>query len=405
MKVIIIGRDDHSRYIAKECEKIGILKKYYTFYYNKNNVITKILGKFSLKLAKRDRVKLKDSKVSNNIVKHIANKGLRIIFKSRKDCSAIANLVSEVLFDISVVLKLKEADIYHVASQHSNLTIKKIKRKYPNSKVILDVYCAHPEYRRKIYSENQYMDKLFLPEEYSIKRINSELKLSDHILVSSEHVKDSILSQTSINIDSDKIKVIPYASDTTNFFKNIDFTPKHQIKNILYVGQVSAQKGTNYLIEAINKINKKQNLNIKLDIIGSIISEKIYKELILNNSNINYIGYIPNKDLIKFYNNSDLFILPSLSESFGMVIAEAMCCGLPVVTTRNASWIIEDRYDGFIINENSTTSIEALMEELIKNSDILAEISDNAVNTARNYDWERYCEKMIDYIKNEVVIK
>lgn len=398
MEIIVIGRDDHSRYIAKSYEELGVLKKYHTFYYNKRNIISRIIAVFRKNLDKRDRVEIDIKKVDNNIIKHISNKIIRIVLKKRYNVSPIANRVSEELFDLCVSYKIKEADIYHVASQHSYRTIKKIKRKYPNAKVIVDVYAAHPNYRRDIYQKNiiNKETKIIMPEEYSITRINKELILADYVLVSSKHVQDSIINENIIS--KEKITIIPYGADTISFYSYKDkINNKSECIKALYVGQVSAQKGVNYLVEAVEKLNK-DNYNIKLTIIGKV-EDKRLEDKVKRDNNINYIEYVPNKQLIDYYNSNDMFIFPSLSESFGMVLAEAMACGLPIITTRNASWIIKNDYDGIIIKENNLNDLICSIKYLIMESSKRLELGKNAEKSAKEYSWNQYKENIVRFLE------
>ena len=51
------------------------------------------------------------------------------------------------------------------------------------------------------------------------------------------------------------------------------------------------------------------------------------------------------KDKLELYHSADIFVLPTYSENFGIVIAEALCCGVPVITTKGAPWSEIETYD------------------------------------------------------------
>ena len=70
-----------------------------------------------------------------------------------------------------------------------------------------------------------------------------------------------------------------------------------------------------------------------------------------------------------------MFILPTFSENFGMVIAEALSCGLPVITTKNAPWkILNDENIGWWIDMSVFNIKQALIEAISLNSDVLFEM-------------------------------
>ena len=108
---------------------------------------------------------------------------------------------------------------------------------------------------------------------------------------------------------------------------------------------------------------------------------------------INYLGKIPNGKLRGYYNSHDIFVFPSLSESMGLALSEAMACGMPVITTRNASWIVKDRFNGMIIKENSEKEIVDAIKLLVNDKNLCKFISKNAQITSKNYTWNKYFEQ------------
>ena len=391
MKIILCGRDDHARYIAKKYEEENLLKRYYNFYYYKENFIGKFINKYIYKeVKKRNKVILDEKKVRNFLPHRILNILINKILFFKKDRMYISNWICDSIYDLYIAFTIEEADIYHLWSQYSLRTIKKIKRKYPKSKIILEVYCAHPNYRNVIYKKNKIIKNEVVPQHYMLNRINEEIKLADVVNVSSNHVKESIISQNLI--DKSKIKVIPYATDTDNFFvENKKKQSKEDIR-ILFVGAIAGHKGINYLIDAIKYLREKEKYNISLTLIGTIwtnMEQKINE----NYKFINYLGKIPNGKLRGYYNSHDIFVFPSLSESMGLALSEAMACGMPVITTRNASWIVKDRFNGMIIKENSEKEIVDAIKLLVNDKNLCKFISKNAQITSKNYTWNKYFEQ------------
>jgi len=93
----------------------------------------------------------------------------------------------------------------------------------------------------------------------------------------------------------------------------------------IYVGRLIAIKNLKFLIDVFNKINK------PLTIVGSGILEADLKKQA--NSNIRFTGFVNNNEVNKLYESNDVFILPSISEPWGLVVEEAIYYGLPVLVS------------------------------------------------------------------------
>jgi glycosyltransferase involved in cell wall biosynthesis len=102
-------------------------------------------------------------------------------------------------------------------------------------------------------------------------------------------------------------------------------------KIVGFVGRIGWEKGLEYLIEAMKSVNA------KLILVGpykDVVGDKTFKKL-KSNKNVVFWGPIEHKDLKAFYEKCDCLVLPSINnlETFGIVQAEAMKCGVPVVAS------------------------------------------------------------------------
>jgi glycosyltransferase involved in cell wall biosynthesis len=100
---------------------------------------------------------------------------------------------------------------------------------------------------------------------------------------------------------------------------------QNPIPNYIYVGRLIPVKNLEFLIAVFNAINK------PLTIVGAGIFDPVLKKQA--NSNIKFTGFVPNEDLGGLYNVNDIFILPSISEPWGLVVEEAVYFGLPVLVS------------------------------------------------------------------------
>ena len=140
-----------------------------------------------------------------------------------------------------------------------------------------------------------------------------------------------------------------------NIVQQPEFSKRDRVKNFLYVGRLSPEKNLFALIEAFNDLP-----NLTLNIVGFGPLEDKIKTYI--SKNINYLGAVNNKQLPEIYKNNDVFILPSLSEVWGLVIEEALNNGLPVIASNYVGCGEE------IINDHNGIIFSLEVENDLKNS-------------------------------------
>lgn len=140
------------------------------------------------------------------------------------------------------------------------------------------------------------------------------------------------------NLNKERLEVIPFGVDT-DFFKPLNLDRDENIFQILAVGYLIERKGFEYLIKAMKEVLTKHE-NVQLKIVGSGPLETRLNNIITDmdlNENVEIIKNVSDEELLKLYNLSDLFVLPSVvdsqgnTEGLGVVLLEAMACGLPVI--------------------------------------------------------------------------
>ena len=118
------------------------------------------------------------------------------------------------------------------------------------------------------------------------------------------------------------------------------YQPRVSVQRFLYVGRLIAVKNLQWLIERFNK-----HPELKLDIVGFGPLEEEVKQKA--NPNISFYGAVKNADLSQYYQQTDVFVLPSLSETWGVVVEEALNNGTPVMLSEQVG-CAED-----LVNENT----------------------------------------------------
>ncbi|PWJ88102.1 N-acetyllactosaminide 3-alpha-galactosyltransferase/rhamnosyl/mannosyltransferase [Oceanotoga teriensis] len=236
------------------------------------------------------------------------------------------------------------------------------------------------------------------------------LKKMDKIIVTSPNMK---ISSKYLEKFQDKIEVIPLFVDTDHFYyreKNKREFLINELKNkkekiIIYIGRLGRYKGLDYLIESFKELDKKNGLVI----IGKGPKEEELKakvnELNLENE-ILFLDHVTYKELPEYYSAADLFVLPSIDrgEAFGLVVTEAMACGVPVITTELGTGTSFHNFDGItgkVIEPKNSMYLTKAIEEILNNPKKYKK--ENIINRAKDFSFEKFEknveEKIIGVIK------
>lgn len=113
-------------------------------------------------------------------------------------------------------------------------------------------------------------------------------------------------------------------------------------RNILFLSRVHVKKGINFLIEAVAKLkNEMEGYVVKIAGPGDVayINElKMLAERLGVGGMVQFVGSVFGEAKFDMYREADVFVLPTHSENFGIVVTEALACGTPVITTKGTPW-------------------------------------------------------------------
>ena len=184
-------------------------------------------------------------------------------------------------------------------------------------------------------------------------------------------------------------KTFVAASGVNMPLNNQHFTAHSSPKKVLTCANLIKRKNIDKLIIAVSDLK-----DFELTVIGD--GKELTKLKKTGSHNIKFQGRLPHQEVLSEMQKSDIFILPSVNETFGMVYLEAMASGCITVCTKNdgVDGIIKDGENGFLCEP----TVEGIRETLlkIKNHESLGEISENSVLTAKEYSREN-CAK--NYLK------
>lgn len=178
------------------------------------------------------------------------------------------------------------------------------------------------------------------------------------------------------------------------------------LKYILYIGKIEERRSVLMLIEAFKKAAEKDP-SVHLVIVGKGEKEYVkncFDYIKQNNlsDKITYIESLPNEQVKFAFKMSDIFLLPTQYEIFGMVLLEAMFFGTPVITTENggSATLIRNGENGIICDSLSSNDWAKAILSITENKNLQKTISQNAENTIKNhFTWDRLADTFIGVYK------
>ena len=108
-------------------------------------------------------------------------------------------------------------------------------------------------------------------------------------------------------------------------------------------------------------------------------------------------GSVPKYAVDHYFKNGDVLVLPSLSDSWGLVVTEAMSCGLPVIVTTNTGAPVRDEVEGFVIPPADSTELGERLRFLYEHAAVRREMGMRGrERVLAAYTWEHYRERIVN---------
>lgn len=400
MKKVIIAHvsKQHSFHTAIALKRQGILHKYVTTVYDKPNSFTdRVKSLLKGNTLKKANSRSCEELEANDVIQFYELLGLLRIFKNRIKFLKPFNIdiITMRLFAKKVanyVIK-EQPDAVIVYDGVTKLYLDRIKKKCPNTKIIMDVtICARPfmkdvfeEDMKKFNHEGFYTEEALLWNDKFQKQIIKDFKNTDTFLVPSEVVKKSLLY---CDINESKITKVPYGVDVSHFaFKQKSGTSTPL--KILFVGNLSYRKGIHHLLNVVSKFSNKE---VELNLVGGYNPEGDFYKEYHRTENINFHGFVTRDRISDMFQDTDVFVMPTLSEGLALVILEALATGTPVICTEKAGGndAIEDYKNGIVLESGNREQLYDAIKWFIDNKDKLPAMSAEAHKTGMTYSWDAY---------------
>ena len=235
------------------------------------------------------------------------------------------------------------------------------------------------------------------------------VKLAKHIITVSDFEKNRISEYFNLNTS----QISTAYNGVGNHFKRIDdaeilksIRDKYNLPSsyFFFLGNTDPKKNVIGVLKALSILKKSGKLYSKLlmldidrkylnDLLKQINDETLIDDIV-------FCGYVPNIDLPAIYSQANLFLYPSLRESFGIPLLEAMACGVPVITSNTSSMPEVAGNAAVYVNPFNADDIANAIFDLDKDKQKQSELITNGLNRIKNFTWKKNAELTIKMYEN-----
>lgn len=277
-----------------------------------------------------------------------------------------------------------------------------LKEKY-KIKFILDLHENWPVLLQLSKHTNTLLGKILSSNKQWIRYEKKFASKADAVIVVVDEAKKRLAN---LGVDNDKIFVV---SNTLNL-SQFDPISKNEFSKeglrLLYVGGINYHRGLQYVLKAINILNKK-GIKVKFDIVGDGSYLPKIKELALNlnlSENINFHGYKKFTEILDVYNSADIAMIPHIKSghtdnTIPHKIFQYMYAQIPIVTSNCDPLvrIVEENYCGVSYTFDNPAELSEIIARFAKNKELLYEyIKHGKKAVVEKYNWKNDSKTLCD---------
>lgn len=217
---------------------------------------------------------------------------------------------------------------------------------------------------------------------------------SDGILVPSEFVRQSFTQE---GVPEQKVHKALLGVDLSRFQPN--GAPPISPFRIIFIGALSIQKGIHTLLEAVQKL-KTNEVELILAGVESPEAKSLFSRFDPQ-SKARRFGHVPQEELVQKVSQSHLLVLPSVQDGFGMVVAQAMACGVPCLVSDHAgaAEIVQEGENGFVFPARDAERLTELIDHVASHPDLRDEMGRNALASVQQIGgWGQYGDRIAEIL-------
>ena len=296
-----------------------------------------------------------------------------------------SSFIKKVFLYLSKQYRFKQLLKAELTRIRPDLTISMLRReinfltKIPDgSKKIGELHVNRANYRNFEANESNVLKRLFA--KFWMKSLVGQLKRLDQLVVLTDKSKASWLELSNVTVIPDPITIE---------VKSEKVKSEKCSKRIVTIGRYAYQKGYDLLLQAWSEVETLY-LDWTLDVYGQGDQtgyRQLMSDLGIDTNRCHLNGAV--EDVVGVYQNSSVFVLSSRFEGFGMVLVEAMACGLPVVSfdcPAGPDEIITDGYDGLLVPAGDVHALAEKLTMLMADENLRHRLAYQARQSSERYD-------------------
>lgn len=195
-------------------------------------------------------------------------------------------------------------------------------------------------------------------------------------------------------------------NDRSEMRQSLGIPPEQRI--MLYLGRLAHEKNLGFLFE-MAKIAFKKDPALRLWLVGDGPYRSECADMARRlgiGDRVRFVGFVPHTEVHRYYSAADIFVFPSITETQGLVVQEAMTYGLPAVALigGGASAGIEDGVNGYAIRQDAQYFAETVLD-ILHDDAHYARLADGAAKSVRAYTTGEMCERVLDVYRHVIQVR
>ena len=228
-----------------------------------------------------------------------------------------------------------------------------------------------------------------------IERNDIEYEMADRIVCGSPFVMESVARYSPVGGLAEKLTLLPYTWDAALFGNAPQPAPvaARDPVRFLFVGQISARKGVQHLLEAFASLPRGA---ATLTLVGPVMVPE--RMLAPYSDRIEIVGPVPRSEVPGIMQRHHAFVFPSHFEGSAIALVEAMASGLAIIQTR-AAGLGAGPHSGFVLEQPDAALLTEAMTSLIEDRERLHAMRHAAMRDAKERDFAAYCRGILQLLE------